>query len=142
MRTKIVAGNWKMNLNKTESIQLIQELNKELESVQLNNNRVVVSPPYINLIPVLETVNSQIEVASQNMHFENNGAYTGEISADMLKDVGVKSAIIGHSERREYFNETASILKQKVDTALAEEIEVIFCFGEKLEDREIRRQRK
>lgn len=136
MRTKIVAGNWKMNLNRTESIQLIKDLNKELENVSLDKNRVIVAPPYINLIPVLETVNNKVEVASQNMYFAKSGAFTGEISADMLKDVGIKTAIIGHSERREYFNETDAILKLKVDNALAEGMEVIFCFGEKLEERE------
>ena len=133
MRQKIVAGNWKMNNSNTESLSLLQEL--------LNFNfpkdiRIIISPPYTQLGLVNEKLEkSNIEVASQNMHFADNGAYTGEISSSMIKSSGVFISILGHSERRTYFNETDESLKKKVDKAINENIEIIFCVGEELSDR-------
>ena len=137
MRKNIVAGNWKMNLTKTASIQLIEELSAKIKDINLKDNRVLVAPTFVNLATVvdLKARDKKIEVAAQNMHFKDNGAFTGEISANMLKDISVQTVILGHSERREYFNETDSILKQKVDQAINKNMEIIFCFGEKLEDR-------
>jgi len=138
MRKKIVAGNWKMNLNRAESIQLVTEISKKIKEIDFGKNRVVVAPVSVNLTSVVENKanDSRIEYASQNMHFADSGAYTGEISANMLKDINVGITLLGHSERREYFNEDDALLKQKVDQAMANEMEVIFCFGEKLEDRQ------
>lgn len=138
MRKKIVAGNWKMNLNKSQSLALVSELSKGLQNIQLENQRVLVFPPFVNLPYVLDSSDqdAQIEVGSQNIHQASNGAYTGEIAADMLTHIGVKTTLVGHSERREYFGETHEILKEKVDAALQNKMEVLFCFGEKLADRE------
>ena len=138
MRKKIVAGNWKMNLNRAESIQLVTEISKKIKEIDFGKNRVVVAPVSVNLTSVVENKanDSRIEYASQNMHFADSGAYTGEISVNMLKDINVGITLLGHSERREYFNEDDALLKQKVDQAMANEMEVIFCFGEKLEDRQ------
>lgn len=136
MRQKIVAGNWKMNNDKGESKVLIDGIKAEIEDLSLENTRVIVAPSFINLeSAVNQTEGSAIEVAAQNMHQTKNGAYTGEVSADMLKSVGIKSVIIGHSERRSIFNESDEILSEKVDAALANGLEVIFCFGEMLEQR-------
>jgi len=133
MRTKIVAGNWKMNKNLVETEALLAELSAKLPDTAAE---VMVAPTYINLVSAKQSLdNSAIQVIAQNMHFAESGAYTGEISADMLLNVGVDTAIIGHSERRAYFGETDGILAKKVTTALAKNIRVMFCFGEELEDR-------
>ena len=133
MRQKLIAGNWKMNKNLAETTVLIQEL---LAQMPATNQRVVIAPPFTNLAQATTLCqNTKIEVAAQNMHAASNGAYTGEISADMLQGVGVNLVILGHSERRAYFNETASQLAEKVHTALQHQMEVIFCFGEELSDR-------
>jgi triosephosphate isomerase len=133
MRQHIVAGNWKMNNDLPQTEALLAELKAKK---QTSNAEVMVAPTYTNLYHAYEALkNSKIEVIAQNMHFAENGAYTGEISASMLKSVGVKTVILGHSERREYFNETDEILTKKVDAALANELRVIFCFGEVLADR-------
>ncbi|MDC6387061.1 triose-phosphate isomerase [Maribacter sp. PR1] len=133
MRSKIVAGNWKMNKNLEETEALLAELAAKLPDTKAE---VMVAPTYVNLgaaVRNLET--SRIEVIAQNMHFAESGAYTGEISADMLLNIGVDTCIIGHSERRAYFGETDEILAKKVKTALGKGIRVMFCFGEELEDR-------
>jgi triosephosphate isomerase (TIM) len=133
MRQKLIAGNWKMNKNLAETNVLIQEL---LAQMPDTNQRVVIAPPFTNLAQATTLCqNTNIEVAAQNMHAAANGAYTGEISAGMLQGVGVNLVILGHSERRAYFNETASQLAEKVHTALQHQMEVIFCFGEELSDR-------
>jgi len=133
MRSKIVAGNWKMNKTLKETELLLSELAAKLPDTDAE---VMVAPTYVNLTAsVLSLDASKIEVIAQNMHFAESGAYTGEISADMLLDIGVGTAIIGHSERRAYFGETDEILAKKVVTALAKGIRVMFCFGEELEDR-------
>jgi triosephosphate isomerase len=136
MRTKIVAGNWKMNNNKKESKQLIKDLKKSIKKEKLKNTRVIVAPTFVNLSASLKAAKgSGIEVVAQNMHQAKNGAFTGEISADMLKAIGIETVILGHSERRTYFNETDESLAAKVDAILENKLETIFCFGELLEDR-------
>lgn len=124
-----------MNKNAVETAQLIMDLKSEL-SESKPNGRVIIAPTSVNLSAAVQaTVGTIIEVAAQNMHQAENGAYTGEISADMLSSIGVKTVILGHSERRTYFGETNEILKEKVDSALSNKLEVIFCFGELLEER-------
>lgn len=140
MRKNIVAGNWKMNKNADETIELISELKSSLKNIN-TSSRIIIAPTFVNLsLAVQETSNTVIEVAAQNMHQENSGAFTGEISGDMIKSVGVKTVIIGHSERREYFGETDELLASKIDTALANGLEVIFCFGETLKERKLDHQ--
>jgi len=136
MRSKIVAGNWKMNKTYKESKALINELKKSIKDLELENTRVFIAPTFVNLQKASKkTKDTNIEVAAQNMHQAENGAFTGEISAKMLKSIYVNTVILGHSERREYFGETNELLAQKVDTALKNDLEIIFCFGEVLEDR-------
>ena len=135
MRAKIVAGNWKMNNDKKESKQLIKDLKKTIKKDNLNT-RVLVAPTFVNLSSSIKAAkDSEVEVIAQNMHQAKNGAYTGEISAHMLKAIGIKTVILGHSERRTYFNETDASLAAKVDATLENNLETIFCFGELLEDR-------
>jgi triosephosphate isomerase (TIM) len=133
MRTKIVAGNWKMNNDLAQTQALISDLKKQ---IQTSNAEVMIAPTFTNLYNAFEALRlTNIEVVAQNMHFANNGAYTGEISAAMLQSVGVQIVILGHSERRAYFNETDDFLAQKVDAALKNKMRIIFCFGEELDDR-------
>ena len=125
-----------MNNDLGESKSLVKKIAKSIKKKSLKNTRVIVAPTFISLQKVASKAKgSKVEVAAQNMHFAKNGAFTGEISADMLKSVDVNIVILGHSERREYFGETDELLAKKVDTALANKMEVIFCFGEVLEDR-------
>jgi len=135
MRNKIVAGNWKMNNDHHQTENLLSDLQEK----KINKGvQVMVAPTFTNLLHSIKKLeNSEIEVIAQNMHFAENGAYTGEISAGMLKSIGVSTVILGHSERREYFHEDDALLKKKVDAALENELKLIFCFGEKLEDREL-----
>jgi len=122
-----------MNKNVTETKSLIADLKAQTNT---SGARVIITPSFVNLTTAVEaTTGSAIEVAAQNMSQYNSGAYTGEISADMLKSAGVAITLLGHSERRAYFGETDELLAQKVDKALAENIEIIFCFGEELEER-------
>lgn len=133
MRKNIVAGNWKMNNDLANTKALIAELKKQS---QTSNAEVMIAPTYTNLYYASESLKEdRIEVVAQNMHYADSGAFTGEISASMLKSVGVKTVILGHSERRAYFNETDQDLAKKTDAALNNELRVIFCFGEELEDR-------
>ncbi|WP_339708698.1 triose-phosphate isomerase [uncultured Kriegella sp.] len=133
MRSKIVAGNWKMNKNMKETEALLTELSAKMPDTKAE---VMVAPTFVNLAKAVRTLESStIEVIAQNVHFAENGAYTGEISADMLLSVGVETVIIGHSERRAYFGETDEILAKKVVAALDKGMRVMFCFGEELEDR-------
>lgn len=135
MRNNIVAGNWKMNHTATQTKSLINDIKESLEG-KSTHCRVLVSPTIINLaLAVQEIQGSSIEVIAQNMHQAKKGAYTGEISAEMLEDIGVNTVILGHSERRTYFGEDNAILTEKVSMALENNLEVIFCFGELLEDR-------
>lgn len=140
MRKNIVAGNWKMNKNAAETVQLISDLKSSLEGVE-TDARVIIAPTYVNLVGALGTTeDSIIEVSAQNMHQAASGAFTGEISADMLTSIGIKTVILGHSERREYFGETDELLADKVNAALDKGLEVIFCFGETLEERKLDNQ--
>jgi len=133
MRTQIVAGNWKMNKNLEETEALLSELSAKLPDTE---SEVIVAPTFVNLPSAVNHLQgSIIQVAAQNMHFAESGAYTGEISADMLLNIGVDIVILGHSERRAYFGEDDALLTKKVDAALAKNMRVIFCFGEELEDR-------
>ena len=135
MRRHIVAGNWKMNTNLSETEALITAIKSKLPLAS-DTVTLYVAPPFVNLYHAFERVrNTEIKVAAQNMHQKASGAYTGEVSADMLKNVGVETVILGHSERRSYFGETDENLAEKVNTVLAEDMETIFCFGEELEDR-------
>jgi triosephosphate isomerase len=136
MRKNIVAGNWKMNNDLSASKALINDLIKEIPANLNESKRIIVAPTFVNLLTVVElTKKSTLEVAAQNMHFAKNGAFTGEISAEMLKGIGVNMVILGHSERRSIFHETDELLAKKVATALQNDMEVIFCFGELLEER-------
>ena len=132
MRDKIVAGNWKMNNN-----QFQKELLNSIKSFEIPNDvRVMVAPAFTQLYQSKEILsNTSITVVAQNINAAVSGAYTGEISADMLKGIEVTTTLIGHSERRAIFRETDSIIKEKVKAALDAEMEVIFCFGEQLADR-------
>ena len=135
MRQKIVAGNWKMNKNAEETEDLLNDLIDKLP--QDVDAQIIVAPTFINLASAVDHLEfTNIAVAAQNMHQNENGAYTGEISADMLKSIGVNIVILGHSERRAYFHETDTILAQKVTTALKHDMMVNFCFGEELKDRQ------
>lgn len=137
MRKKIVAGNWKMNMTLEQSTALIKGLKEELQNFQYDNTRVILAPSFISLsAAVNETSKVNIEIAAQNMSQEKRGAFTGEVSAEMLAAVGVDIVIIGHSERRTYFQEIDAGLKAKTKAALTNNFDVIFCFGEQLEDRE------
>jgi len=133
MRKNIVAGNWKMNNDLVATRTLISELESQ---VKTSDAEMMIAPTFTNLLEASKLLKEgDVEVIAQNMHFAKNGAYTGEISAEMLKSIGVNTVILGHSERREYFNEDDAILKQKVAAALENEMRIVFCFGEKLEDR-------
>ncbi len=134
MRKKIIAGNWKMNKTPSEATALINELKPLVANDEVD---VVFCVPAVDLIPALEAVKgTNISIGAENMHFEESGAYTGEIAPDMLTDIGVKYVIIGHSERREYFAETDETVNKKVLKAFEHNITPIICCGESLKQRE------
>ncbi len=134
MRKKIVAGNWKMNNDLVQTKSLLTNLTTKF----INEDVVVmVAPAFTNLQTAQEILKGNtIEVVAQNMHYADNGAYTGEVSAEMLKSMGINTVILGHSERRAYFNEDDALLAKKIDAAIKNDMTVIFCFGEELKDRE------
>jgi len=135
MRKKIVAGNWKMHKNAEQTEDLLNELIAQIPTE--SEAQIIVAPTFVNLSSAVDHLEfTPINVAAQNMHQAESGAYTGEISADMLKSVGVNTVILGHSERRAIFHETDAIIASKVDTALTHDMTVIFCFGEELKDRQ------
>ena len=124
-RRKIVAGNWKMNMTPSQAVKLVEELKPLVESDSVD---VVYCVPAIDIVPVVEAVKgTNVAVGAENMYFEEKGAYTGEISAEMLVDAGVKYVIIGHSERRDYFKEDDALLNKKVKKALEAGLTPILC---------------
>tara|TARA_R110002111_G_scaffold226879_2_gene288460 strand:+ start:402 stop:1154 length:753 start_codon:yes stop_codon:yes gene_type:complete len=138
MRKKIVAGNWKMNKNFQEGMDLAKEIIQNFKSSD-TNNQLIICPPFIHLSAIADLlVDSDIVLGGQNCHTSEKGAYTGEVSAEMLKSVGVQYCIVGHSERREYFFEDNEELFQKIKQLLAKDIQPIFCCGELQEDRKAR----
>ena len=140
MRKKIVAGNWKMNKNLQEGIALATELNDILKADKPNCD-VVICTPFIHLASVAGIIDqSVIGLGAENCADKASGAYTGEVSAEMVKSTGAGYVILGHSERRAYYGETAEILKEKINLALANGLKVIFCIGEVLEERESGKQ--
>ena len=134
-RRKIVAGNWKMNMTPSEAVKLVEELKPLVASDEVD---VVYCVPAIDIVPVVEAVKgSNVTVGAENMYFEEKGAFTGEISAAMLVDAGVKYVILGHSERRDYFKEDDTLLNKKVKKAFEAGLTPILCCGESLEQREM-----
>ena len=134
MRRKVIAGNWKMNMLPNETIDFIQELTPLVKDTK---NEVILCVPYIDLFyELLHVQDTNIKIGAQNMHWEEKGAYTGEISGKMLKSIGVEYVIIGHSERRQYFAETDETVNKKIKSALANGLKPIVCVGETLEQRE------
>lgn len=134
MRVPIIAGNWKMNTTIKEGLELVEEIKR----AKLNEDvEVVLCVPFTSLLEIKKSLKgTNIKLGAQNMHWEDSGAYTGEISPLMLKDIGVDYCIIGHSERRQYFNETDITVNRKIKAALKHSIKPIVCVGETLEQRE------
>ena len=134
MRRKVIAGNWKMNMLPNEAINFIQGLDEKVKGTE---HEVVLCVPYTDIFySVLNAQETNIKIGAQNMHWEETGAYTGEVSAEMLKSVGVEYVIIGHSERRQYFAETDETVNKKLKKALSVGLKPIVCVGETLEQRE------
>lgn len=140
MRKKIVAGNWKMNMNLQDGVALAKEINEALVADKPNCD-VVICTPFIHLASVAQVLNAEVVgLGAENCADKEKGAYTGEVSAEMVKSTGAQYVILGHSERRQYYGETAEILKEKVELALKNGLKVIFCCGETLEEREAEKQ--
>ena len=140
MRKKIVAGNWKMNENLQEGVALAKEIN-EVCKADKPNCGVIICTPFIHLASVAQVLDQNVvALGAENCADKEKGAYTGEVSAAMVKSTGAQYVILGHSERRQYYHETPEILKEKVQLALKNDLKVIFCCGETLEEREANRQ--
>ncbi len=136
MRKNIVAGNWKMNNDLSEAVALISDIKNGMANIETNVG-IIICPPFISLETASTLLKgSQVELGAQNMHFEENGAFTGEVSAAMLKSVGCKYVILGHSERRAIFNESDGVINKKIKKALSAGLNPIFCIGETLDERE------
>ena len=134
MRKKVIAGNWKMNMLPNETINFIDKFSKLVKD---SENEIILCVPYTDLFYALLTAqNTNIKIGAQNMHWEESGAYTGEVSGQMLKSIGVKYVIIGHSERRQYFAETDESVNKKIKSAFENRLLPIVCVGETLEQRE------
>ena len=134
MRKKVIAGNWKMNMLPNEAMEYIQTFERLVKD---SKNEVILCVPYTDLFYALLTAqNTNIKIGAQNMHWEENGAFTGEVSGKMLKSIGVEYVIIGHSERRQYFAETDETVNKKIKSAFKNELKPIVCVGETLEERE------
>ena len=138
MRKLIVAGNWKMNTSVADGVELAKKISAYAEQKNLPAGKeIVIAPPFTHLASVAAAINpNKVILAAQDCAATTNGAYTGEVSASMLKGIGVKAVILGHSERRQYFKENSEILLKKIKLALAEGLDVIFCVGETKEQRE------
>ncbi len=135
MRRKVAAGNWKMNFTKTETVEFLNQVKSTCNS---DEKLVLFFVPAINIIPAMETIEgTNIKIGCQNMHQFEKGAYTGDVSADMLLDIGVEYVLIGHSERREYSGETDAIVNEKTVQALKKGLKPVVCVGENLEEREL-----
>ena len=140
MRKKIVAGNWKMNLNLQDGVALAKEINEALVADK-PNCEVIICTPFIHLASVAQVLDQNVvALGAENCADKAKGAYTGEVSAEMVKSTGAQYVILGHSERRQYYGETAEILKEKVDLALANGLKILFCCGETLEERQAEKQ--
>jgi triosephosphate isomerase len=141
MRKQIAAANWKMNLTLQQSVDLVDDLLKQPGELQ-NHQLVVFGVPFPFLQAVKQKVNGKRNyfISAQNCHFQKSGAYTGEVSAEMLKSIGVDYVIIGHSERREYFNENHQMISEKIKLCLQHDLKPIFCCGEPLSIREAQTQ--
>ena len=136
-RTKVIAGNWKMNCTLEQSQALITEIRGMIRDERNNDSEVILCPTYLALPSACKLIQgSTLFIGAQNCHSETSGAYTGEVSAEMLSHLGVSHVIIGHSERREYQNESAQFLKAKIESALKNNLVAIYCLGESLEQRE------
>ena len=134
MRRKVIAGNWKMNMLPNEAINFITELSPMVKDTE---NEVILCVPYTDLFySLLHVQGTNIKIGAQNMHYEDNGAFTGEVSAPMLNELNIDYVVLGHSERRQYFNETNETVNKKVLKALKSGIDPILCIGETLEERE------
>lgn len=135
MRKPIIAGNWKMNKNVTEALELVKDLRFKLEGV--TDVEIVVCPPFTAIHPVYQFLKgSNIKIGAQNCYFEKKGAFTGEVSPSMLKEAGCTHVILGHSERRQIFKETDELINKKIKAVLSESMHPIVCVGETLEERE------
>lgn len=134
MKKPIIAGNWKMNKTRDEALQFIYAVKDQVTSSEKVESVICAPFPYLRCL--VKRQGDFIRVGAQNMHFENSGAYTGEVSPDMLTSIGVSYVILGHSERREMFNETDESVNKKVHAAFAHQLIPIVCVGESLEDRE------
>lgn len=134
MRKAIIAGNWKMNNTIEDSLKMV----KELKEYDLNENvEAVLCVPFLNLLPVKEELEgTRVKLGAQNMHWEEAGAYTGEVSPLMLKEIGVEYVILGHSERRQYFNETDEMVNKKMHSAIKHGLKPILCVGESLDEKD------
>ena len=140
MRKQVVAGNWKMNTNLQEAVELAKQINEKLSSAD-SEKGVAIAPPFTHLTSVKEVIDTErICLMAQNCAAEASGAYTGEISAAMLKSLGVKSVIVGHSERRSYYGDTDEILAEKLDRVYENDMHPVFCCGETLDQRKADKQ--
>lgn len=136
MRKKVVAGNWKMNNDLSQSVNLISEIKNAITGKELNAE-IIICPPFTSLETASALVkDTNVKLGAQNMYFEESGAFTGEISASMLKSVGCEYVILGHSERRAIFGESDEVINKKIKKALSSGLKPIFCIGETLEERE------
>ncbi|HIH42685.1 TPA: triose-phosphate isomerase [Candidatus Woesearchaeota archaeon] len=136
-RIPLIAGNWKMNKTNSEAVELVKRLKVLVKSIKANDCEIVVCPPFTALSDVAkELKGTNIYLGAQNLHFEDSGAFTGEVSAQMLKEIGCKYVIIGHSERRQLFGETNAAVNKKIFAALKQGLKPIVCVGETLSERE------
>jgi triosephosphate isomerase len=137
MAKKIVAGNWKMNKDLNAAVALVEDLKSKIGEYDTSGVSLIISPPYLYLSEILKTAQgSGIDVSAQNVHEEASGAYTGEVSVEMLKSIGLEYTIIGHSERRQYFGETSAQINSKVVASINGSLNPIYCCGEVKEERE------